>query len=1185
MKKTNFFHMNNINTLFKKIYPLLILTFLFFLVLVNTAHSAQKIGSIVNLKNEVYAVNTDGEKRLLDLYDEIFLEDEILTNELSTVTVQYNDSSTVIIKQSSSFKVTDFNITGLKDVFFGKVDKGTVIIESGKIAKKNNGSMVIELPTMTLEVKGTRFNIENNSDGTSEVSLAEDSFGNVGTINIASEGDVKTLFDTEQVISVSTETGISERPKTDDEKQELVDVSNDLIEASSIDENVIQKNLEEKLLNGSLLDANGDGVIDESDIEVIKEGIKIEKQEKLDFIVDNSTGENTEFLSKVLNKSDEVSIGQSMDKIFEINNDLVASVITNLANEDNTFLTTSNSEANNAIKEKIYTQMLSDVDGNNNNVALIGDIISRSDGDTIERMVNFVEISDANNEGTNLSLQILSSVADARSLNDNEFGNEEQSTVDRLMEEAVFNATNSEDGAMYLANIMNKGSEESVYMMMDTIGQVGETFTESTLALEVFSSMAENESFDDMSFGDQGQDLFDNMMEDAVFSAANSEDGATMLGTMMANGSEESMGMMMSTISMVADTDPNSTLALEVLSSMAENDYLDDMSFGDQGQDLFDNMMEDAVYAAANSEDGATMLASVMTNSDVDTVGTMMDYISDVSDNDPNSSFAAEVLSEVITAVATSDTYFDTETTDMYNNLVDTIAYAPDTETFDGELMYDGGGFSMTPPYYHRDTGGIYDNAGFDRDGNSSAAGDGDDTTYDASGFSMIPPYYHRDTGGIYNNAGFDRDGNSSATGDGDDTTYDASGFSTIPPYYHKDTGTMYDNDGYDSFGNYSGGGDGYDASGFSMTPPYYHRDTGGIYNNAGFDKDGNYSGGGGGTPYWMTEPFFNASYTTSDTISLFASAESSPLANGIIYSATGLPAGVSIDSSSGEISGSPDAGSYSVTVTATDAVDGIYEITTASSTFTVTAGGGGSVAWTTTSASFPSDLTIDTTINSITLNATGVGIISYSYSGSFPSGIDLIGDAVSGTPNTEQAATSVTITATDEDNNTSDLFVSFPAVDAGGGGGGTPSWLSEPSFDASYTTSDTISLFASAQSSPLANGIIYSATDLPAGVSIDSSSGEISGSPDAGSYSVTVTATDAVDGIYEITTASSTFTVTEAGGSYDENGFSTTTPFYHRETGTLYDENGYNSAGYNSDGYDAAMNYDAAYDENASPA
>jgi len=93
--------MNNIKTFFKKIYSLLILTFLFFLISTNITYSKEKIGSIVNLKNEVYAVNVDGEKRLLDLYDEVFIEDEILTNELSTATVQYNDNSTIIIKQSS----------------------------------------------------------------------------------------------------------------------------------------------------------------------------------------------------------------------------------------------------------------------------------------------------------------------------------------------------------------------------------------------------------------------------------------------------------------------------------------------------------------------------------------------------------------------------------------------------------------------------------------------------------------------------------------------------------------------------------------------------------------------------------------------------------------------------------------------------------------------------------------------------------------------------------------------------------------------------------------------------------------------------------------------------------------------------------------------------------------------------
>ena len=55
-----------------------------------------------------------------------------------------------------------------------------------------------------------------------------------------------------------------------------------------------------------------------------------------------------------------------------------------------------------------------------------------------------------------------------------------------------------------------------------------------------------------MDFGDEGQDQFDQMMEDAVFSAATSEDGAMMLANMMTKGSEESIGMMMDTIGMMA---------------------------------------------------------------------------------------------------------------------------------------------------------------------------------------------------------------------------------------------------------------------------------------------------------------------------------------------------------------------------------------------------------------------------------------------------------------------------------------------------------------------------------------------------------------------------------------------------------------------------------------------------------
>ena len=479
--------MNNINIPLKKIYSLLTLIFLFYLTLLNSTNSAEKIGTIVNLTNEVHAINVAGEKRLLDLYDDVFLQDEVLTNNLSIATVQYNDNSTVIVKKSSSFKVTDFNISGLKDVFFGKVERGSVIIESGKIAKKFNGSMIIKLPTMNLEIKGTRFSIQNNPDGTSEVSLAEDSFGEVGVINISSENEVKTLFDTEQVVFINNESNISERVKTDIEKEELSTVDNELVKASSIDENLIQIKLEEKLLLGNLEDANNDGVINFSDIDAIKESIKTTKKEKIDFIVENSTENNTKFLSEVLNNSDNKSIGQSIESILEKNEDLISSVVINLISKDNTFLTSSDSEFNNVIKEKIYTQMLTNSNDVNNNITVLGDIITKGDAKTVNLIINTIQEIDEITSDTNIALKVLSSVANTTTNNEIKLETEQKKLVNELIETAVISANGSKDDALLLANVISNSDLETNEAILNSISND----TNSTLGAEVLSNLAD----------------------------------------------------------------------------------------------------------------------------------------------------------------------------------------------------------------------------------------------------------------------------------------------------------------------------------------------------------------------------------------------------------------------------------------------------------------------------------------------------------------------------------------------------------------------------------------------------------------------------------------------------------------------------------------------------------------------
>jgi len=662
----------------KKIYVLLYFFFFFFLILINKTYAEEKIGYIVSIKNDVYAINIDGEKRLLDLYDEILLQDEILTDEISSTTVQYNDNSTVIIKKSSSFKVIEFSIKGLKDIFLGKVDKGSVIIESGKIAKDDNGSMIVELPQMKLEIKGTRFNINNNIDGTSEVSLAEDSFGKVGTINISSGGKLKTLFNPEQVISVNLETGISERPRTELEKNEIINASDDLVEASSIDENLIQKKLEEKLLNGNLLDANNDGKIDLSDVEIIKKNIKIDKQEKLDFIVDNSTGENTEFLSLVLNSSDEISIGQSMDKIFETNNELVFGVMTDLANNNNRFITTSELEVNNVIKEKIYNQMLENSNDDNINLNLIGDIISRSDSTTSEKMVSFITLSDANSENSNFSLQVLSSITDARLENSINFDDEKQTQVNRLIDKAIAAGGNNQENSMMLANIMTKSDVDTIGIMVDNISLISANNLDSKFSLQILSSVADVRLENSIDFDDEKQSQVNRLIEGAVATVGNSEESSMMLANVMSKSNADTISMMVDNIQIADRANPNTNLSLQVLSSVADVSAQNTVYLQDNEQTQVNRLIEAAVATAGNSEESSMMLANVMSKSNADTISMMVDNIQIFDDqsalqggnNNENSSLSLQILSSVSDNNFESGSTFQSSEQTQVNRLI-----------------------------------------------------------------------------------------------------------------------------------------------------------------------------------------------------------------------------------------------------------------------------------------------------------------------------------------------------------------------------------------------------------------------------------------------------------------------------------------------------------------------------------
>ena len=214
------------------------------------------------------------------------------------------------------------------------------------------------------------------------------------------------------------------------------------------------------------------------------------------------------------------------------------------------------------------------------------------------------------------------------------------------------------------------------------------------------------------------------------------------------------------------------------------------------------------------------------------------------------------------------------------------------------------------------------------------------------------------------------------------------------------------------------------------------------------------------------------------------------------------LPTGLSIDSSTGLITGTPTThtGSpFSVTITVTDTTGGFGSTTftwTINNVFTVT-NPGSQVNKTGTAIS---------TLH-ITATDSGGATLHYSASG-LPPGTLAIGDTsgdITGTPSSAvNSPYSVTITVTDGTGASSSVTFLWTIRNV--------ITITDPhtQSDASGAPITALPIVATDSQTSPAVTLTYSAVGLPSGLSIDPSTGVISGAPDtAGTYIVTVTVTD----------------------------------------------------------------------------
>ena len=209
-------------------------------------------------------------------------------------------------------------------------------------------------------------------------------------------------------------------------------------------------------------------------------------------------------------------------------------------------------------------------------------------------------------------------------------------------------------------------------------------------------------------------------------------------------------------------------------------------------------------------------------------------------------------------------------------------------------------------------------------------------------------------------------------------------------------------------------------------------------------------------------------------------------------YSAASLPAGLVINASTGAISGTPTTISFATnyTITATNATGS----TTATINITVTLGPP-NISYPT-----PQTLVVGTAVT-LTPTNTGGTALTYTASG-LPAGltINATSGVISGTPTTIAAATNYIITATNlAGSGAANIYITvnpqLPAISYA-----TPQTYTE---NVAITT-----LSPTSTGGPVAS---YSAASLPAGLSINASTGVITGTPTVGSAATnyTVTATN----------------------------------------------------------------------------
>ncbi len=622
--------------------------FLLYFFSTNIAFSeGNKIGSITEISGEVIAITEEGDERILDVYDEIFLKDEILIGESSSATIQFDDNTTIVMKELTSLNVSEFEKSGAKQKFQAKVGKGKIIIETGAIAKNADGEMLIDLSNMSLGIRGTRFNASVKPNGNSEVALAEDSFGSVGQIEISSEGQSTSLTSTDQVIEVTETREIAQREQSEEEKQEFKSVNETLVKVSKIDENELTQQLEEKLAKGNLQDANNDGIVDISDVEAAKEIIKEEKKQKIDFIVENSNDENTTFLSDVIDQSDDQNIGETIEKIIETKDTLVEGVVGNLSDKDNEFITTSTSEDAGLIKEKIFETIVAKE--TDKSAEVLSKVMAKSDEATINSVINNITEKNTNEE-SKLSLKVMADFSEKAPEKLQTLSETNKDQIDKLAISAVEKASTSNEDANLIAKVVSVASDELVNKVVEEVSK-NNTDEKQNLSAKVLKAIVETQPNKIEIINDEIKEVVIKQTVEAVKTQQETETNIALeddltdaVASIIVNTDNDTASKLIEEVSNI-ETETN--LSLKVIAGISEKDGEKFTELSETNKDQLEKLTISAIQKAENTNEDSQLIANVVAAASDELANKVVEEVSKTA-VDEKQSLSVKVLKAII---------------------------------------------------------------------------------------------------------------------------------------------------------------------------------------------------------------------------------------------------------------------------------------------------------------------------------------------------------------------------------------------------------------------------------------------------------------------------------------------------------------------------------------------------------